>query len=117
MVDISFSWSNPDSNSQIIEYFRTLHTQRIFELRDRKRHILQQQMQTRVQLVRSSQLPLASLSLWPEIMWSDYAHGSSDVFPEEFDSDGGREDGKEGGREGGGQQVTTRTAKSLAWFF
>lgn len=25
-------------------------------------------------------------------MWSDYAHGSSDVFPEEFDSDGGRED-------------------------
>ncbi len=48
--------------------------------------------------------PLASLSLslcpslWPEIMWSDYAHGSSDVFPEEFDSDGGREGGRGGGR-------------------
>lgn len=57
--------------------------------------------------------PLASLSLWPEIMWSDYAHGSSDVFPEEFDSDGGREEGWEEG----GQQVTTGTAKSLAWFY
>jgi len=32
------------------------------------------------------------------------------VFPEEFDSDGEREDE----REGGGQQVTMGTAKSLA---
>lgn len=45
-------------------------------------------------------------------MWSDYAHGSSDVFPEEFDSDGGREDGNEGGREGGEQQVTVEQ-----WFY
>ncbi len=45
-----------------------------------------------------AQSPLASLSLWPEIMWSDYAHGSSDVFPEEFDRDGGGEEGEEGNR-------------------
>lgn len=31
------------------------------------------------------------------------------MFPEEFDSDGGREDGNERQREGGGQQVTTGT--------
>ena len=46
-------------------------------------------------------------------MWSDYAHGSSDVFPEEFDSDGGREGERERERErereGGGQQVTTNS--------
>lgn len=84
---------------------------------------LQWQMQSSVQLGRSSKLPLALLgpapaspsppsfpvSLWPEIMWSDYAHGSSDVFPKEFDRDGGREDGNGAGRERRVQQVATGT--------
>lgn len=56
----------------------------------------------------SARSPLASLSLslWPKIMWSVFAHGSSDVFPEEFDSNGGRENWKERGGREGGRRVT-----------
>lgn len=32
-------------------------------------------------------------------MWSDYAHGALDVFPEEFDRDGGRGAGYHGNRQ------------------
>lgn len=42
-------------------------------------------------------------------MWSDYAHGSSDVFPEEFDRDGGREDESKAEGERIVQQVATGT--------
>ena len=106
------------ANSKIC--FRKLHFQRVlvlserlesnFETTNADQAAIRPEQSTALGFARS---PLASLSLWPEIMWSDYAHGSSDVFSEEFDSDGGRENQKERGRR---QPVTTGTAKSLAWF-
>ena len=53
-------------NSLIATSLKRLCSRNTSELSDRQRHILQQQMQTRVQLGRSSQLPLALLDPpWP----------------------------------------------------
>ena len=53
-------------NPLIVRDLKRLRSRNTFEVSDRQRHILQQQMQTRVQLGRSSQLPLALLDPpWP----------------------------------------------------